>query len=175
MQVQMLQMLPVTDKCDFTFLPHILVCFVVEFDLLFVFGVLSCWILDSTLLFILYVHEHDHLSFGMLTVETAVFDCICWFSSSRDRKVQSYLVEYCLEAIEEYSEGKIHNSELEPQKRKCKYCVLCLSGQEKYSNQLHGVCLRWMSTQLQMFIYNLSFLLRTMFAKKMYFYKWENI
>ena len=42
-------------------------------------------------LFILYVHEHDRVGFGMLTVETAVlspravFDCICGFSSSCDR------------------------------------------------------------------------------------------
>ena len=50
-----------------------------------------------------------------LTVETAVFDCICYFSSSRDRKVQSYPVEYCLESVEEYSEGKIHKSEPEPE------------------------------------------------------------
>ena len=28
-------------------------------------------------LFVSYVHEHDLLGFGMLTVETAVFDCIC--------------------------------------------------------------------------------------------------
>ena len=28
-------------------------------------------------LFILYVHEYDRLGFGMLTVETTVFDCIC--------------------------------------------------------------------------------------------------
>ena len=27
------------------------------------------------LVYILYVHEHDRLDFGMLTVETAVFDC----------------------------------------------------------------------------------------------------
>ena len=38
----------------------------------------------------LYVHEHDRLGFGILTVETAVlnpqavFDCICGFSSSCD-------------------------------------------------------------------------------------------
>ena len=50
----------------------------------------------------------------MLTVETAVFDCICWFSSSRDRKGQSYPVECYLESVEEYSEGKIHKSEPEP-------------------------------------------------------------
>ena len=50
----------------------------------------------------------------MLTVETAVFDCICWFSSSRDRKGQSSPVEYYLESVEEYSEGKIRKSEPEP-------------------------------------------------------------
>ena len=71
-----------------------------------------------------YVHEHDRLGFEMLTVETAVFDCICRFSSSRDRKGQSYPVEYYLESAEEYSEGKIHKSDPEPE-RKCKYCVLC--------------------------------------------------
>ena len=50
----------------------------------------------------------------MLSMETAVFDCNCWFSSSCDRKGQSYLVEYYLESVEEYttySEGKIHKSE----------------------------------------------------------------
>ena len=31
-----------------------------------------------------------------------------------DRKVQSYPVEYCLEAVEEYSEYKIHKGENEP-------------------------------------------------------------
>ena len=50
----------------------------------------------------------------MLTVETALFDSICWFSSSHDRKGQSYPVEYYLESVEEYSEGKIHKSEREP-------------------------------------------------------------
>ena len=30
-------------------------------------------------LFVLYVHEHDRLGFGMLTVETAVLNCICLF------------------------------------------------------------------------------------------------
>ena len=58
-------------------LPRILVCFLVQFDLLFAFGVLSCRILDSASLFILYVHDHNRLGFGMLTLETAVFDCIC--------------------------------------------------------------------------------------------------
>ena len=45
--------------------------------LAFAFGVLSCRILDSASLFILYVHDYNRLGFGMLTVETAVFDCIC--------------------------------------------------------------------------------------------------
>ena len=51
----------------------------------------------------------------MLTVETAVFYYICWLSSSRHRKGQSYPVEYCLESVEEYSEGtEIHKREPEP-------------------------------------------------------------
>ena len=52
----------------------------------------------------------------MSTEETAVFDCICWLSSSRDRKGQSYPVEYCLESVEEYSECTIHKGEPEPRK-----------------------------------------------------------
>ena len=44
----------------------------------------------------------------------AVFDCICWFSSNCVRKGHSYPVEYYLELVEEYSEGKIHKSEPEP-------------------------------------------------------------
>ena len=52
-------------------LPRVLVCFLVQFDLLFAFGVLSCRILDSASLFILYVHDHNRLGFGMLTLETA--------------------------------------------------------------------------------------------------------
>ena len=35
-------------------------------------------------------------------------------SSNCDRKGQSYPVEYYLESVEEYSEGKIHKSEPEP-------------------------------------------------------------
>ena len=51
-------------------LPRVLVCFefLVQFDLLFAFGVLSCRILDSASLFILYVHDHNRLGFGMLTL-----------------------------------------------------------------------------------------------------------
>ena len=65
-------------------------------------------------LFILYVHKHNHIGFGMLTMETAVFDCICSVSSSRDRKGQSYPVEYYLKSVEEYSQGMIYKSEPEP-------------------------------------------------------------
>ena len=97
---------------EFHVLPCVLVCFLVEFDLLFVFSVLS---LDSASLFI-YVHEHDRLCFPMSTEETAVFDCICWLSSSRNKKGQSYPVEYCLESMEEYSECTIHKGEPEPRK-----------------------------------------------------------
>ena len=50
----------------------------------------------------------------MLTVETAVFCCICWFSSSPDRNGQSYPAEYCVESVEEHLEGKIHKSEPGP-------------------------------------------------------------
>ena len=66
-----------------------------------------------SLIITLYVHEHDRLDFGMLTVETAVFDCIYWFNPSGDRKGQSYPVEYYLELVEEYSKSKIHMSEPE--------------------------------------------------------------
>ena len=62
-------------------------------------------------LFILYVHEHDRLGFGMLTVETAVIAFVDFNSSSCDRKGQSYPVEYYLESVKEYSESKIHMSE----------------------------------------------------------------
>ena len=62
---------------SFTFASRLLVCFLVQFDLLFTFGVLSCRILDSAFLFILYVHDYNRLGFRMLTVETAVFDWIC--------------------------------------------------------------------------------------------------
>ena len=63
-------------------------------------------------LFILYVHEHD--SFGMLTVETAVIHLIfILIVPIATEKGQSYPVEYYLEPVEEYSEGKIHMSEPE--------------------------------------------------------------
>ena len=49
---------------EFHVLPRVMICFLVEFDLLFAFGVLSCRILDSASLFILYVHEHDRVNRG---------------------------------------------------------------------------------------------------------------
>ena len=64
-------------------------------------------------LFILYVHAHDRLGFGMLTVETAVIAFVDFNSSKCNRKGQLYPVEYYLESGEEYSEGKIHMSEPE--------------------------------------------------------------
>ena len=67
----------VSTRSPVSSLPRVLVRFLVQFDLLFAFGVLSCQILDSASLFILYVHDYNRLGFGMLTVETAVFDCIC--------------------------------------------------------------------------------------------------
>ena len=93
---------------------------------------LKCLFRLTRSLFILYVHEHDCLGFGMLTVETAVilglyliafidFNC-----SNCDRKGQSYPVEHYLELVEEYSEGKIHLGEPESGNGNlCKYCVLC--------------------------------------------------
>ena len=59
--------------CSFHVLPCVLVCSLIEFDLLFAFSVLS---LDCASLFI-YVHEHDRLCFPLSTEEAAVFDCIC--------------------------------------------------------------------------------------------------
>ena len=50
----------------------------------------------------------------MLTVEIAVIHFSIFNNSSNcDRKGQSYPVEYYLESVEEYSEGKMHKSEPE--------------------------------------------------------------
>ena len=77
---------------EFHVLPYVLVCFLVEFDLLFAFGLLSWRILGCTFLFI-YVHEHDRLCFPMLTVETAVFNfwlhLLTKFQSRQKRSVLS--------------------------------------------------------------------------------------
>ena len=40
-------------------------------------------------LFILYVHEHDRLGFGMLTVETAVIAFVDFYSSNSRRQKRS--------------------------------------------------------------------------------------
>ena len=79
-------------------------------------------------------------------METAVFDCICWFSSSRDWKGQSYPVEYYLELVEEYSKGKIHKSEPEPGNGNVNTVYFVHQARENT-----WVCLRWTSTRLQMF------------------------
>ena len=92
-------------------------------------------------LFILYVYHHDRLGFGMLTVETAViaFD---FNSSSCDRKGRSYPVEYYLESVEEYSEGKIHMSEPESGNGNVNTVYFVNQARGKYSNHSHVVCLR---------------------------------
>ena len=58
-------------------------------------------------LFILYVHEHDRLGFGMLTVETAVIAFVDFNSSSR---IRSNIWNRWKST---YSQGKIHMSEPE--------------------------------------------------------------
>ena len=74
-------------------------------------------------LFILYVHEHDRLGSGMLTMETAVIPRLYLiafvdFNSSNCDKRSVVSGRIFLELVEEYSlsEGKIHMSEPEPGK-----------------------------------------------------------
>ena len=70
---------------------------------------------------------------------------------SLDRKHQSYPVEYYLESVEEYSEG-IHNSEPEPGNGNVN--TVYFDYQARWNTRISrrsGVCLRWMSTRLQMF------------------------
>ena len=63
----------------------------------------------------MFTGEHDRLGFGMLSVETAVFYYICWFSSSRDSLKRSVLFGRILFGIGgRVSKGKIHKSEPEP-------------------------------------------------------------
>ena len=76
---------------------------------------LPCRILDSASLFILFFPCSRSQSPRLRDVNLGNSRiCICRFSSSRDRKGQSYPVEYCLESVEEYSEGRVHKSEPEP-------------------------------------------------------------
>ena len=58
-------------------------------------------------LFILYIHEHDRLGFGMLSVETAVIQL------QQKRSVVSQSGRILFGIGEQYSEGKIHRSEPE--------------------------------------------------------------
>ena len=118
------------------------------FNIYYIFLILKRSFGLTRSLFILYVHERNRLNFGMLSVETAVFDCICWFSSSRNRKSQSYPVEYYLELVEEYSKGKIHKSEPEPGNGNVN--TVYFVHQARGNTQ---VCLWWTSTRLQMFTY----------------------
>ena len=111
--------------------------FLVVFDLLFAFGVLSCRILVSASLLILYVHEHDRLGFGMLTMETTVFD----YFRPRQKKVSLIRPNIVLESGEEYSDGKVHKSDHEPRNGNVN-TVYSLIRPGEYSNQSHGVCLR---------------------------------
>ena len=48
----------------------------------------------------------------MLTM-SMIWKQLYLIASSRDRKGQSYPAEYCLESVEEYSDGKVHKSEHE--------------------------------------------------------------
>ena len=53
----------------------------------------------------------------MLTEETAVFDRLHLLTLFKSRQKRSvFPVEYCLESVEEYSEGMIHQGEPEPRK-----------------------------------------------------------
>ena len=122
-------------------MPCVLVRFVVEFDLLFVFSVLSCQILDCASLFI-YVHEHDRLCFPMLTEETAVFDRLHLLTSFKSRQKRSvFPVEYCLESVEGYSECTIHEGEPEPRKGNVN-TVYFINQARANTRQSHGVYLR---------------------------------
>jgi len=74
-------------------------------------------------LFILCVLEQDFESSWLwdvnhgnkyMYISLAVFWLHFLISSGRDRYLTLYLVEYCLELLEKYSEGKIHKSGPEP-------------------------------------------------------------
>ena len=101
----------------------------------------------------------------MLTVETAVLHCSCWLSSSRDRKGQSYLVEYCLESVEEYSEGTIHKGEPEPRNENVNtvYFINQARGNTRIS-RMEFIYDESMRLENYGYVY-LSFLLRIMFVK----------
>ena len=88
---------------------------------------LSSIILNSPLeyeIILTFVRAHEDLAYFIRSLarspKTAVIPgpyliAFVYFNSFNcDRKGQSYPVEYYLESVEEYSEGKIHKSEPEP-------------------------------------------------------------
>ena len=103
----------------------------------------------------------------MLTVETAVFDCNYWFSSSRGRKGQSYPVEYFLGSVKEYSEGKIHMSEPESGKGNVNtvYFVNQAGGNTRISGTAEFVYDEWARDCKCLLRFELPV------RKKIYFYK----
>ena len=93
-------------------------------------------------LFILYVHEYGHLDFGMLTVETAVFDCI-------------YRYPVATEKVSHIRSNIIWNW-WKSTWRARSITVNLNQGTVYFVNQARGntrVCLRWTSMRLQMFTY----------------------
>ena len=87
------------------------------------------------------------------------------FSSSRDRKGQSYPVEHCLESVEEYSEGTIHKDEPEP--RNGNVNTVYFINQARGNTRISRTQFIYReSMRLQNYGYlHLSFLLRRMFVK----------
>ena len=85
------------------------------------------------------------------------------------RKGQSYPVEYCLESLEEYSEGTIHKDEPEPRNGNVNtvYFINQARGNTRISRTqfIYGESMR-----LQNYGYlHLSFLLRIMFVKNIFY------
>ena len=75
------------------------------------FSAISCPSWWGICRFLRAIKTNPHLYPGVGWVGV-YFDCC--ISSNCDRKGQSYPVEYYLELVEEYSEGKIHKSEPKP-------------------------------------------------------------
>ena len=122
---------------EFHVLLRVLVWFLVEVDLLVAFwcAFLSKYGLCFLVYFICSRTRSPTVGFRMLTVETAASDCICWFSSSRDREGQFYPVEYCLESVEEYSEARGNKSEPEPRNGNVNTVYLFISGTDFVYNE----------------------------------------
>lgn len=76
-----------------------------------------------------------------------------YLESQGERRPDTRSSAAVIEPMEKYSEGKINKSELaRTEGRQCKNTVYFIH-QEKYSNQLHGVCLRQTRTRVEMFAY----------------------